>query len=47
MAFHEKWQQVRAAGSAQQVIVPRKGVLELQQLLAGDGNVDRQFPKWT
>ncbi|HVI71670.1 MAG TPA: DNA polymerase III subunit beta, partial [Pyrinomonadaceae bacterium] len=28
------------AGSAQQVIVPRKGVLELQRLLAGEGNVE-------
>jgi DNA polymerase-3 subunit beta len=28
------------AGPAQQVIVPRKGVLELQRLLAGDGNVE-------
>jgi DNA polymerase-3 subunit beta len=28
------------AKSAQQVIVPRKGVLELQRLLGGDGNVD-------
>jgi DNA polymerase-3 subunit beta len=28
------------AGPAQQVIVPRKGVLELQRLLAGEGNVE-------
>jgi DNA polymerase III subunit beta len=28
------------AGSLQQVIVPRKGVLELQRLLGGDGNVE-------
>jgi DNA polymerase-3 subunit beta len=28
------------AGSAQQVIVPRKGVLELQRLLGGDGTVE-------
>jgi DNA polymerase-3 subunit beta len=28
------------AKSAQQVIVPRKGVLELQRLLGGDGNVE-------
>lgn len=28
------------AGSTQQVIVPRKGVLELQRLLAGEGNVE-------
>lgn len=29
--------------SEQQVIVPRKGVLELQRLLAGEGNVDIQL----
>ncbi|HEU4484578.1 MAG TPA: DNA polymerase III subunit beta [Povalibacter sp.] len=29
-----------AASSAQQVIIPRKGVLELQRLLGGDGSVD-------
>ncbi|MFL6577391.1 MAG: DNA polymerase III subunit beta [Povalibacter sp.] len=29
-----------AAGTAQQVIVPRKGVLELQRLLAGEGEVE-------
>lgn len=28
------------AGPAQQVIVPRKGVLELQRLLSGEGNVE-------
>lgn len=28
------------AGTSQQVIVPRKGVLELQRLLGGDGNVE-------
>ena len=35
-----KWQLPRHGRSAQQVIVPRKGVLELQRILSTEGTVE-------